>query len=206
MFTEHWNKLPKEAVEFPSLEVFKTCLNTFLCHLLWGICFSRGLSQVIFRDPCQPLQFSDSMVVTRWRLKISKDGDSTTSLSSLYQWSINHTGKKYFLLFRQNFLCFSLCSLLHVWVLGTTEEPGYAFFALSQLCFDFVSWHLGIIIQIFHLSVCVLICQENKYKEREISEGVMLLRSSIVIFCWTRTSCTSLPLSSNCVQWSLIFS
>ncbi|PKU39636.1 hypothetical protein llap_10057 [Limosa lapponica baueri] len=31
---EHWNRLPREVVEPPSLETFKTCLDTFLCNLL----------------------------------------------------------------------------------------------------------------------------------------------------------------------------
>ncbi|GAB0186711.1 hypothetical protein GRJ2_001136400 [Grus japonensis] len=32
--TEHWNRLPREAVESPSLEIFKTCLDAILCNLL----------------------------------------------------------------------------------------------------------------------------------------------------------------------------
>ncbi|KFZ64180.1 hypothetical protein N321_02709, partial [Antrostomus carolinensis] len=32
--TGHWNRLPRKVVELPSLETFKTCLDTFLCDLL----------------------------------------------------------------------------------------------------------------------------------------------------------------------------
>lgn len=39
--TEHWNKLSRGAVEPPSLEIFKTHLDTFLWGLLWGSCFNR---------------------------------------------------------------------------------------------------------------------------------------------------------------------
>ena len=31
---EHWNRLPREAVESPSKEIFKTHLNANLCNLL----------------------------------------------------------------------------------------------------------------------------------------------------------------------------
>jgi len=32
--TEHWNKLPREAVKSPSLEIFKTHLDAFLHNQL----------------------------------------------------------------------------------------------------------------------------------------------------------------------------
>ena len=32
--TEHWNRLPREVVESPSVEIFKTLLDAYLCDLL----------------------------------------------------------------------------------------------------------------------------------------------------------------------------
>jgi len=31
----HWSRLPREVVESPSLEIFKTHLDKVLCSLLW---------------------------------------------------------------------------------------------------------------------------------------------------------------------------
>ena len=33
--TEHWNRLPREGVQSPSLEIFKACLEAYLGNLLW---------------------------------------------------------------------------------------------------------------------------------------------------------------------------
>jgi len=43
--------------------------------------------------------------LSRWVWNISREGDSTASLGSLGQGSVTLRGKKFFLMFRQNFLC-----------------------------------------------------------------------------------------------------
>ena len=59
---------------------------------------------------------------SRGVLNISREGDSTTSLGSLFQGFITLRGKKFFLIFRRNFLCLSLCPLPLVVSLDTTEK------------------------------------------------------------------------------------
>ena len=41
--TEPWPRLPREAVESPSLETFKTHLDKFLCSLLWVTLLRQGV-------------------------------------------------------------------------------------------------------------------------------------------------------------------
>jgi len=60
--------------------------------------------------------------LSRQVLNISREGDSTTSLGSQFQCSVTLRVKKLFLMFRRNFMCFSLCPLPLVLSLGTTEK------------------------------------------------------------------------------------
>ena len=43
---EHWNRLLRAVVESPSMEIFKTWLDAYLCSLLQGACSSRGLDSM----------------------------------------------------------------------------------------------------------------------------------------------------------------
>lgn len=53
---ENRNRLPGESVDSPSLEIFKIILDSFLCHLLQGTCFS-----MFSRGSLQPLWFCYSV-------------------------------------------------------------------------------------------------------------------------------------------------
>ena len=55
-------------------------------------------------------------------LNISREKDSTIPLGSPFQCSVTLRGKKFFLMFSWNFLCFNLCPLPLVLSLGTTGK------------------------------------------------------------------------------------
>lgn len=68
--------------------------------------------------PCSKLHRKAS----RWILNIFKEGNSTTSLGSLFQCSVTLKVKKLSFMFVWNFLCYSLCPLSFVLSLSTTKK------------------------------------------------------------------------------------
>lgn len=78
----------------------------------------KGTSGVHLVQPCHSSRLPRSMF--RQYLTISKDADSTTSLGNLGQCLVTLTVKRCFWMFRGNHLCFSVCSLPLVLLLGTT--------------------------------------------------------------------------------------
>jgi len=64
--TEPWPRLPREAVESPSLEIFKPHLDAVLCSLLWVTLLGQGVG---LRDPHRSLPtptilwFCDSVIL-----------------------------------------------------------------------------------------------------------------------------------------------
>jgi len=62
---KHWNRLPKEAVDAPSLEAFKARLDVALGSLVWWLAtlyIAGGLKLNDHRGPFQPRPFYDSTI------------------------------------------------------------------------------------------------------------------------------------------------
>jgi len=61
----HWHRLPREAVDAPSLEAFKARLDGALSNLVWwkvSLLMAGGLEPDDLEGPFQPLPSYDSMV------------------------------------------------------------------------------------------------------------------------------------------------
>jgi len=60
----HWNRLPKEAVDAPSLEAFKARLDVALGSLVWWLATLHIVEGLKLNDHCGPFQprpFYDSV-------------------------------------------------------------------------------------------------------------------------------------------------
>jgi len=61
---KHWHRLPREAVNAPSLEVFKARLDGALSSLVWwkmSLLMAGGVEPDDLQGPFQPKPFYDSM-------------------------------------------------------------------------------------------------------------------------------------------------
>ena len=70
----HWNRLPKEAVDAPSLEAFKARLDVALGSLVWWMAtlpVAGGLKLDDHCGPFQPRPFYGSMICTVCRSAVS---------------------------------------------------------------------------------------------------------------------------------------
>ena len=60
--TEHWNRLPRQVLESPSLEILTIHLGNFLCNLPYGTCLGwNGEGWMTSRGLFHLLQFCDSV-------------------------------------------------------------------------------------------------------------------------------------------------
>ena len=65
----HWNRLPKEVVDAPSLEAFQARLDMALGSLVWWLATLPVVGRLKLGDhygPFQPRPFYDSMILCLW--------------------------------------------------------------------------------------------------------------------------------------------
>ena len=76
---EHWNRLTREVVESPSLEIFKTRLDKVLCSLLWVTLLGQGgWTGWPTEGPFQPLIFCDSVICPKHCLSIHMEEEGSS--------------------------------------------------------------------------------------------------------------------------------
>ena len=64
----HWNRLPKEALDAPTLEAFKARLDVALGSLVWWLATVHVAGEVKLGEHCGPFQhrpFYDSMILCK---------------------------------------------------------------------------------------------------------------------------------------------
>jgi len=62
---KHWNRLPREVVDAPSLETFKARLDGALSNLMWlkmSLLIAGELDRMTFKGPFQSKPFHDSKI------------------------------------------------------------------------------------------------------------------------------------------------
>ena len=77
----HWNRLPKEVVDAPSLEAFKARLDVALGSLVWWLATLHVAGELKLDDhggPFQPRPFCDSV---KYGNAISSDDLQSTKIS-----------------------------------------------------------------------------------------------------------------------------
>lgn len=101
--------------------------NTTRGHLVQHPSSSRGLQSTTLRT------------VSRWLLNVSREADSTTSPSILFQCSVTYT-VKFFLMFGWKLPCPSFCLPIvsHSYCWNHWEEPGYILLAPSLQILEYI--------------------------------------------------------------------
>jgi len=80
----HWNRLPREVVDAPSLEAFKARLDGDVSNMVQGHqggvpVYSRGLELHDLKGPFQPKPFYDSLTQSSY-------SESPTNILLLFKW------------------------------------------------------------------------------------------------------------------------